>query len=69
MFHENPSEWKTLYKCYAYIEPFIVICRLLNCSLNFYAYLLLRYRNQRAKIRRRQKREQDREMVNLNQTN
>ena len=30
--------------------------------------MLLRYRNQRAETRRRQKRQQDREMVNLNST-
>ena len=65
-FCENPWEWETLYEILAYIWPIMIICRLLNCSLNFYAFMLLRYRNQRAETRRRQERQQDREMVNLN---
>ena len=59
-------EWETLNKFYVYMRPIMIIGRLLNCSLNFYAYVLLRYRNQRAETRRRQKRQQDREMVSLN---
>ena len=68
-FHENPLEWKTLYKFWAYMNPIMIICRLLNCSLNFYVYKFLRHRNKKAEIRRRQKRQQDREMVNLRKAN
>ena len=66
---EHPLEWKTLYKFHAYMKPITTICRLLNCSLNFYVYILLRYRNKKAENRRRQKRQQDREMVNLRTAN
>ena len=55
-----------MYKIFAYMRPIMLICRLLNCGLNFYAYMLLRYRNQKAETRQRQKRQQDREMVSLN---
>ena len=58
-----------LYKTVAYIEPIMIICRLLNCSLNLYAYILLRYRNKKAENQRRQKRQQDREMVHLRTAN
>ena len=58
-----------LYKTLAYIEPTMIICRLLNCSLNLYAYILLRYRNKKAENQRRQKRQQDREMVHLRTAN
>merc|ERR1711860_376629 len=66
---ENPLEWKTLFKFLAYMRPIMIICRLLNCSLNFYVYKFLRHRNKKAEIRRRQKRQQDREMVNLRKAN
>ena len=67
--HENPLEWKTLFKFLAYMNPIMIICRLLNCSLNFYVYKFLRHRNKKAEIRRRQKRQQDREMVHLRTAN
>ena len=59
---ENPLEWETLHKFLAHIQPIMIICRLLNCSLHFYAYMFLRYRNRRAENHRRQKRQKDREM-------
>ena len=61
-FEENPLEWKTLYKFYSYIEPIMILCRLLNSCLDFYAYMFMRYRNKRAETRRRQEQQQDREM-------
>mgnify|MGYP001164363791 CR=1 FL=1 len=67
--YKNPLEWKTLFKFHAYMYPIMIFCRLLNCSLNFYVYIFLRYRNKKAEIRRRQKRQQDREMVNLRKAN
>ena len=67
--HENPLGWKTLWTFYAYSYPINIICRLLNCSLNFYVYILLRYRNKKAENRRRQNRQQDREMVHLRTAN
>ena len=66
--YANPLEWKTLFKLYAYIEPVMIICRLLNCSLDFYAYVFLRYHNRRAETRRKQKRQEEREMKMVNQT-
>ena len=66
---ENPLEWKTLFKFFAYMNSIMIICRLLNCSLNFYVYKFLRYRNKKAENRRRQKRQQDREMVHLRTAN
>ena len=59
---ENPSEWETIMKFFAYVYPIMTICRLLNCSLNFYAYMFLQYRNKRAETHQRQKRQKDREM-------
>ena len=64
----NPLEWETFFKVYAFIEPIMIICRLLNCSLDFYAYVFLRYRNQRAETRRKEKRQQDREMKTVDTT-
>ena len=61
-FEENPLEWKTLYKFYSYIEPIMILCRLLNSCLDFYAYMFMRYRNKIAETRRRQEQQQDREM-------
>ena len=61
-FEENPLEWKTLYKFYSYIEPIMILCRLLNSCLDFYAYMFMRYYNRRAETRRRQEQQQDREM-------
>ena len=61
-------KWAWLYKLYACIEPVMIICRLLNCSLDFYAYVFLRYRNKTAETRRKEKRQQEREMKMVNQT-
>ena len=61
-------EWETFCKIFACIEPIMIICRLLNCSLDFYAYVLLRYRNKRAETRRKEKRLQDREMKTVDTT-
>ena len=61
-FEENPLEWKTLYKFYSYIEPIMILCRLLNSCLDFYAYMFMRYYNRRAETHRRQEQQQDREM-------
>ena len=66
-FYKNPLDWETLYKFWAYNYSVMIIGKLLNCSLNFYAYMFLRYRNQRAETRLRQKRQQDweRKMVTM----
>ena len=53
---------------FASIEPIMIICKLLNCSLDFYAYVFLRYHNQRAETRRKEKRQQDREMKTVETT-
>ena len=66
---KNPLEWKTLQKFQAYMYPIWIICRLLNCSLNFYVYAFLRHQNKKAENCRRQKRQQDREMVHLRRAN
>ena len=68
IIHQNPLEWETFCKIFACIEPIMIICRLLNCSLDFYAYVFLRYRNKTAETRRKEKRQQEREMKMVNQT-
>ena len=68
-FHKNPGQWKTMYKCVAYLHPITAIFRLLNCSANFYTYKLLQYHNNKVENERRQNQgQQDREMVTLKTT-
>ena len=45
-FCENPMDWRTMYKCYAYLIPIIKILKLGNSSVNFYVYQYLLYRNE-----------------------
>ena len=37
----NPLDWVGLAKCYAYLQPIIKILKVINCSVNYFAYRFL----------------------------
>ena len=39
--------WENMYKCYAYLTSITKILKLTNCSVNFYVYQYLLYRNEK----------------------
>ena len=38
---DNPLDWVGAVTCYAYLEPIIKILKVINCSVNYFAYRFL----------------------------
>ena len=39
--YENPLSWVGAVTCYAYLQPIIKIFKVINCSVNYFAYRFL----------------------------
>ena len=37
----NPLDWVGAVTCYAYLQPIIKILKVINCSVNYFAYRFL----------------------------
>ena len=37
----NPLDWVGAVTCYAYLQPIIKILKVINCSINYFAYRFL----------------------------
>ena len=38
---DNPLDWVGAVTCYAYLQPIIKILKVINCSVNYFAYRFL----------------------------
>ena len=38
---DNPLDWVGAVTCYAYLQPIIKIFKVINCSVNYFAYRFL----------------------------
>ena len=54
---DNPLDWVGAVTCYAYLQPIIKIFKVINCSVNYFAYRFL-IANEKKEEELRQKNQQ-----------